>query len=622
MFSSNNDFARIHLDNLLKIRAEVNITTGLTNKIKDKIINFLSALEYKGNYSADEYITRAEFNKFIEENPNFLSFKDGSNDWVLDNYFDKYGESATSSLYTDRSGKNFFYEKIDEGQLIPVWIKLDGRQREKLKEVRDFGLKLYLPRLVATHNKGDILSRELDLAYSRLLALKESKETGLPITIVYDDFFNHSHNRRFSGLIPHGVPVSTPIENLGSLAYRIDSNYIRLSRYIPEIKMLREKGYPVSTLNLSMSIGSKNNEYLSIKNIKEFMLSRYSNNKELIKKIKSINNDGSNLKKFREILDEYFWRDDSIKAFFKETSTQIVSNFLDDFDSINQLENDGINVSIGAGNVEAQGDNHSLNLLTVAPNVNVAGALNPETGKPFKHTYTDNSLVTDYRSPFLQLSYIYDLDKGFSVDLGKNGTIDYSLSPAKTKELMSKSNRKFIDGSLKLALMNSKEEKRFKHLYDRIAEEMNNQRNAFTQIQPEDLTPKVLYKILSSVKNEIEELRSICSEHVFFTYSFSKFFNDYPKNGKFIPKISKSSFLHFLFNKDLSRSDIYIHFPDEDSSSNDDALQKFDLSDVTQILSKDDGTIFAYSGEARLNGTSLSTPKVSAEIAQGLLEAK
>jgi hypothetical protein len=141
--------------------------------------------------------------------------------------------------------------------------------------VLESGLKIHL--LPKDSSYGAM--SKIDLAYKRLLAIEESKKTGIPIVVVYDSFHNP--------FVAHGNQIATrDIEKQGL----IPLNYDRIQEehspeVVNEVIDLKKKGVNIQSFNYSIGQLDK----LTVTQLKEAL------EKDGIVEAGAIKDDGSNL---------------------------------------------------------------------------------------------------------------------------------------------------------------------------------------------------------------------------------------------------------------------------------------------------------------------------------------
>jgi hypothetical protein len=170
-----------------------------------------------------------------------------------------------------------FYEKVGVRGLTEDYQK-------KYNKVLESGLKTNLQTIDSSYKAMS----KIDAAYKRLLAIEESKKTGIPIVVVVD-FFNDP-------FLAHGNQIAKrDIEKKGLIPLSYDDKSLPTSEIINEVIDLKQKGVNIQSLNCSLVQG----EELTVTQLTKAL------EKDGVAQAREIEDDGSNLINYKSLIRDW-----------------------------------------------------------------------------------------------------------------------------------------------------------------------------------------------------------------------------------------------------------------------------------------------------------------------------
>ena len=338
-------FYRISLSFLEEVKKSIN-QKSISSDARKTALLFVDQLK-KGDINGDGTITRAEYDEFI--NSKKLSAEVGNqNKWLL-KLIDEKGEKLKAEPLAPPALGPYLYEKAGVKGLTEDYQK-------KYNKVLESGLKIRLN----DYDSSDQAMGKIDLAYKRLLAIEESKKTGIPIVVVLDSF-----DKPF---VAHGNQIAKrDIEKKGLIPLNYDLFQEGLSGYseiVNEVIGLKQKGVNIQSLNLSISQRDK----LTVTQLKKAL------EKDGIVQAGAIRDDGSNLVKYKSQIRD--WLLNGKKGVYGPVIPGLeqlkVGNQYDLIPSFNKLAAHSINFVNAAGN-HGPG---TINVYSFVQGATPVGALN------------------------------------------------------------------------------------------------------------------------------------------------------------------------------------------------------------------------------------------------------
>lgn len=258
-------FYRISLSSLEEVKKSIN-QKSISPDARKTALLFVDQLK-KGDINSDGTITKYEYDQFIKsKNPSL------EDEWLL-KLIDEKGEKLKAEPLAPPALGPYLYEKAGVKGLTEDYQK-------KYNKVLESGLKIYLE---DSGSSIKAMSR-IDLAYKRLLAIEESKKTGIPIVVVLDSFDDP--------FVAHGNQIAKrDIEKKGLITLNYDFFGADLSdsEIIEEVIGLKKKGVNIQSLNLSIGQRDK----LTVTQLKKAL------EKDEILPAGAIRDDGSNLVNYK-----------------------------------------------------------------------------------------------------------------------------------------------------------------------------------------------------------------------------------------------------------------------------------------------------------------------------------
>jgi hypothetical protein len=257
-------FYRISLSSLEEVKKSID-QKSISPDARKTALLFVDQLK-KGDINGDGTITNYEYDQFIRSKG-----RSSKDEWLL-KLIDEKGEKLKAKPLPPSVLGPYLYEKAGVKGLTEDY-------QEKYDKVLESGLKIYLK---DSDSSGKAMSK-IDLAYKRLLAIEESKKTGIPIVVVLDYFLDplHAHGNQIAkrdiekqGLIPLNYDLGEDVPSL---------------ELINEVVDLKKKGVNIQSFNLSV----KQPGVLTVTQLKEVL------EKDGIVEVGEIKDDGSNLVNYK-----------------------------------------------------------------------------------------------------------------------------------------------------------------------------------------------------------------------------------------------------------------------------------------------------------------------------------
>lgn len=339
-------FYRISLSSLEEVKKSI-INQDISLDAKKRASHFVDQLQIKGDINGDRIVTRAEYDQFIDSKESSLKMGN-KNTWLL-KLIDEKGEKLKAEPLAPPALGPYLYEKAGVKGLTEDYQK-------KYNKVLESGLKIYLK---DSDSSSKAMSK-IDLAYKRLLAIEESKKTGIPIVVVLDSFDNP--------FVAHGNQIAKrDIEKKGLIPLNYDLFQEGLSGYseiVNEVIGLKQKGVNIQSLNLSISQRDK----LTVTQLKKAL------EKDGIVQAGAIRDDGSNLVKYKSQIRD--WLLNGKKGVYGPVIPGLeqlkVGNQYDLIPSFNKLAAHSINFVNAAGNHGPD----TINVYSFVQGATPVGALN------------------------------------------------------------------------------------------------------------------------------------------------------------------------------------------------------------------------------------------------------
>jgi hypothetical protein len=250
---------------------------------------------------------------------------------------------------------------------------------------------------------------KIDLAYKRLLAIEESKKTGIPIVVVLDSFDDP--------FVAHGNQIAKrDIEKKGLITLNYDCFGADLSdsEIIEEVIGLKKKGVNIQSFNLSI----EPRRQLTVTELKKAL------EKDGIAQAGAIKDDGSNLVNYKSQIRD--WLLNGKKGVYDPVMPGLeqlkVGNEYDLITSFNKLAAHSINFVNAAGN-QGHGD---LNIYSFVQGATPVGALNAsgeiaeyssETSLVRNHAVVKGNHIRIYEQGSGKIRHDYDGDWVYDQDL-------------------------------------------------------------------------------------------------------------------------------------------------------------------------------------------------------------
>lgn len=339
-------FYRISLSFLEEVKKSI-INQDISLDAKKRASHFVDQLQIKGDINGDGTITRAEYDQFIDSKESSLKMGN-KNTWLL-KLIDEKGEKLKATPLAPTALGPYLYEQIGVKGLTEDYQK-------KYNKVLESGLKINFDDL----DSNNQAMSKIDLAYKRLLAIEESKKTGIPIVVVLDSF-----DKPF---VAHGNQIAKrDIEKKGLIPLNYDlfqEGLSGCSEIVNEVIGLKQKGVNIQSLNLSISQRDK----LTVTQLKKAL------EKDGIVQAGAIRDDGSNLVKYKSQIRD--WLLNGKKGVYGPVIPGLeqlkVGNQYDLIPSFNKLAAHSINFVNAAGN-HGPG---TINVYSFVQGATPVGALN------------------------------------------------------------------------------------------------------------------------------------------------------------------------------------------------------------------------------------------------------
>ena len=339
-------FYRISLSFLEEVKKSI-INQDISLDAKKRASHFVDQLQIKGDINGDRIITKAEYDQFINSKESSLKMGN-KNTWLL-KLIDEKGEKLKATPLAPTALGPYLYEQIGVKGLTEDYQK-------KYNKVLESGLKINFDDL----DSNNQAMSKIDLAYKRLLAIEESKKTGIPIVVVLDSF-----DKPF---VAHGNQIAKrDIEKKGLIPLNYDlfqEGLSGCSEIVNEVIGLKQKGVNIQSLNLSISQRDK----LTVTQLKKAL------EKDGIVQAGAIRDDGSNLVKYKSQIRD--WLLNGKKGVYGPVIPGLeqlkVGNQYDLIPSFNKLAAHSINFVNAAGN-HGPG---TINVYSFVQGATPVGALN------------------------------------------------------------------------------------------------------------------------------------------------------------------------------------------------------------------------------------------------------
>jgi hypothetical protein len=197
-------FYRISLSSLEEVKKSI-INQDISLDAKKRASHFVDQLQIKGDINGDRIITKAEYDQFINSKESSLKMGN-KNTWLL-KLIDEKGEKLKAEPLTPTALGPYLYEQIGVKGLTEDYQK-------KYNKVLESGLKINFDDL----DSNNQAMSKIDLAYKRLLAIEESKKTGIPIVVVLDSFDNPfvAHGNQIACLSSPNYPPNGALMTQGA----------------------------------------------------------------------------------------------------------------------------------------------------------------------------------------------------------------------------------------------------------------------------------------------------------------------------------------------------------------------------------------------------------------------
>jgi hypothetical protein len=348
-------FYRISLSSLEEVKKSID-QKSISPDARKTALLFVDQLK-KGDINGDGTITKYEYDQFIRSKG-----RSSKDEWLL-KLIDEKGEKLKAKPLPPSVLGPYLYEKAGVKGLTEDY-------QEKYDKVLESGLKIYLK---DSDSSGKAMSK-IDLAYKRLLAIEESKKTGIPIVVVLDYFLDplHAHGNQIAkrdiekqGLIPLNYDFGEDIPSL---------------ELINEVVDLKKKGVNIQSFNLSST------DKLTVTQLKEAL------EKDGIVEADEIKDDGSNLVNYKSQIRDWLLNGKGgvygpVMPVLEQLKLGHVRERITAFD---KLAANSINFVNGAGN-DGPG---TINMYSFVQDATPVGALS--ASEEIAEYSSETSLVRDY----------------------------------------------------------------------------------------------------------------------------------------------------------------------------------------------------------------------------------
>ena len=277
-------FYRISLSSLDEVKKSINQKSISPDAGKTALL-FVNQLINDGDINGDGTITKYEYDQFIKS-------KESSSvdEWLL-KLIDEKGEKLKAEPLTPTALGPYLYEQIGVEGLTEDYQKkynkvLESGLKIGLYSEADSSLESGLKTGFRNVDSSRAAMSKIDFAYKRLLAIEESKKTGIPIVVVCDSFRDP--------FIAHGNQIATrDIEKQGliPLKYEYWDAKNDLLNMVNELIDLKKKGVNIQSFNFS--IGQGKERELTVTQLKEAL------EKDGIVETGEIKDNGSNLVNYK-----------------------------------------------------------------------------------------------------------------------------------------------------------------------------------------------------------------------------------------------------------------------------------------------------------------------------------
>ena len=350
-------FYRISLSSLEEVKKSID-QKSISPDARKTALLFVDQLK-KGDINGDGTITKYEYDQFIRSKG-----RSSKDEWLL-KLIDEKGEKLKAKPLAPSVLGPYLYEKAGVKGLTEDY-------QEKYDKVLESGLKIYLK---DSDSSGKAMSK-IDLAYKRLLAIEESKKTGIPIVVVLDYFLDPLH--------AHGNQIAKrDIEKQGLIPLNYDWFVDgSVSEIVNEVIDLKKKGVNIQSFNLSLAQKPK----LTVTELKEDL------EKDGIVEAGEIKDDGSNLVNYKSQIRDWLLNGKGgvygpVMPVLEQLKLGHVRERITAFD---KLAANSINFVNGAGN-DGPG---TINMYSFVQDATPVGALS--ASEEIAEYSSETSLVRDY----------------------------------------------------------------------------------------------------------------------------------------------------------------------------------------------------------------------------------
>jgi hypothetical protein len=369
-------FYRISLSSLEEVKKSINQKSISPDAGKTALL-FVNQLINNGDINGDGTITKYEYDQFIRS-------KESSSvdEWLL-KLIDEKGEKLKAKPLTPPVLGPYLYEKAGVKGLTEDYQKkynkvLESGLKIGLYSEADSSLESGLKTGFRNFDSSRAAMSKIDLAYKRLLAIEESKKTGIPIVVVCDSFRDP--------LNAHGNQIARDIEKQGliPLNYEYKDAKNDLLNMVNELIDLKKKGVNIQSFNFSISQG--NEEKLTVTQLKEAL------EKDGIVEAGEIKDNGSNLVNYKsQIRDWLLNGKGGVYGPVMPGLEQLGLGYCrESISALDKLAANSINFVNAAGN----GGPGTINIYSFVQDATPVGALS--ASEEIAEYSSETSLVRDY----------------------------------------------------------------------------------------------------------------------------------------------------------------------------------------------------------------------------------
>ena len=397
-------FYRIDFKSLDEVTKSLN-SSNLTTDAKKRAVNFVESLKKNGDIDHNKIITRAEYDLFVRSDNSPLNITNEKNKWVFD-LIDQNGEQLTTKRPEPPQLGPYFYSRAEIHGLTADY-------QDKYNKVIDFGLKLK-EEVNKVSFSDKFVMEVIDMAYERLLALQESKRTGIPIVVVLDEFVDNP-------LKAHGSQIARrDIQEKGLIPLKYDWFQANEADVVNEVIDLKKKGFNIQSFNFS----TKQKETLTVKDL------RVALEEDKVVPVGTINDDGSNLLDYKSKIRNWLLNETASSNSNKTGRTKLLRyNPRQEILAFDKLSDASIKFVNAAGNDGAG----TFSIYSFVKDAYSAGALDNsgKTAKYSSNVATNHAVVTGNKT------FIYEQGGRIIYDYNSDGKADEEfLNTNKSEELL------------------------------------------------------------------------------------------------------------------------------------------------------------------------------------------